>query len=119
MRKIDADALQKEIEEEIEAEKSYDDYDKGVTTGLRIALRDIKKQPTIETEPDKGWIGAEDRLPDKSQKVLVFYKALGQENNIHNDVMATNWRTKKGDFIPCDGYKVTHWRPLPEPPKGE
>lgn len=48
MRSIDADALLEEIEEEIEAEKSYDNYDKGVTAGLRIALRDIKKQPTIE-----------------------------------------------------------------------
>ena len=48
MRPIDADILLKEIEEEIEAEKSYDNYDKGVTAGLRIALRDIKKQPTIE-----------------------------------------------------------------------
>ena len=48
MRPIDADALLEEIEEEIEAEKSYDNYDKGVTAGLRIALRDVKKQPTIE-----------------------------------------------------------------------
>lgn len=53
MRPIDADVLLKEIEEEIEAEKSYDNYDKGVTAGLRIALRDIKKQTTIEAEPVK------------------------------------------------------------------
>lgn len=77
----------------------------------------IRAMQILEQARDNEWISVDDRLPEKEQKVFVFYKALGEENRIHNDVMATNWRTNKGDFIPVAGYKVTHWRPLPEPPK--
>ena len=73
---------------------------------------------TLEETADDGWISVEDRLPDKNQLVMVFYKAIGKKDRIHNDVMATNWRKSNGDFIPCAGYEITHWRPLPEPPKG-
>lgn len=83
-----------------------------------IELCEMLIKAFINAEPvNDNWISVEDKLPDKSQRVLVFYKALGQENRIHNDVIASNWRTQKGDFIPCDGYKVTHWQPLPKPPK--
>ena len=56
------------------------------------------------------WISVDDRLPDKPMKCLVY--------------------TKRGD---CGGYEityynqgfylqysnVTHWMPIPQPPKGE
>ena len=56
------------------------------------------------------WISVDDRLPDKPMKCLVY--------------------TKRGE---CGGYEityynqgfnlqysnVTHWMPLPQPPKGE
>lgn len=113
VRLIDKDKLIKKIKAEIDAQ-AWSRMCMPADSLLEI-IEDFEE----EAQPDNGWISVEDRLPDKSQKVLVFYKALGQENNIHNDVMATNWRTKKGDFIPCDGYKVTHWQPLPKPPKGE
>ena len=56
------------------------------------------------------WISVEERLPERTGKYLVF---------------TYNRRLYIGDFIDhyCDGnpqfddYKVTHWMPLPEPPK--
>ena len=56
------------------------------------------------------WISVEERLPKRTGKYLVF---------------TYNRRLYIGDFIDhyCDGnpqfddYKVTHWMPLPEPPK--
>lgn len=56
------------------------------------------------------WISVEERLPERTGKYLVF---------------TYNGRLYIGDFIDhyCDGnpqfddYKVTHWMPLPEPPK--
>lgn len=53
MRLIDIDALIEEIDEEIEYgteryEKHFDDADKYITKGLRIARKDILGQPVIE-----------------------------------------------------------------------
>lgn len=50
MRLIDIDALIEEIDEEIEygTETYFDDVDKYITKGLRIARKDILKQPVIE-----------------------------------------------------------------------
>lgn len=60
MRLIDANALIEEIDEEIEygTEKPFDDADKYITKGLRIARKDILKQPTIDAVPIKHgrWI---------------------------------------------------------------
>lgn len=66
MNLIDVDVLLAEIEEEIEYEKSYDDYDRGITAGLRIAYKDIKKQPKVEAEPIKygRWVCV-DAEPEK------------------------------------------------------
>jgi hypothetical protein len=85
---------------------------------LRMSFEDItdvvKDIPAVNR-----WIPVEDALPEKKQKVLVFYKAIGEKNNIHDDVIATNWRKANGDFIPFAGYEITHWMPLPEPPEKE
>ena len=118
MRLIDADVLLKEIEEEIEAEKSYDNYDKGVTAGLRIALRDIKKQTTIEAEPVNGWISVKDRLPPYGERVLVINEAYGAEHRYTKYNIGVTVRSPHLDFT-FWGHKVTHWQPLPKPPKGE
>lgn len=63
MRLIDADKLIEEIDEEIEygterIEKHFDDADKYITKGLRIARKDILSQPTIDAAPIKHgrWI---------------------------------------------------------------
>lgn len=114
MRPIDADDFRERMDMICDA----GGYLQPITEAVREYVKTmIDRQPTVEAEPDKGWISVDDRLPEKEQKVLVFYKALGEENRIHNDVMAINWRTNKGDFMQVAGYKVTHWRPLPEPPK--
>lgn len=84
------------------------------------ALRRVKefvKENIAAVQPVTHWISVKERLPEKEQKVLVFYKAIGEKNRIHNDVIATNWRKSNGDFIPVRDYEITHWMPLPEPPK--
>lgn len=89
-----------------------------VTCAALRRVVEFAKEYAVEVEPvNDNWISVEDKLPDKSQKVLAFYKALGEKNRIHNDLIATNWRKSNGDFIPTAGYEVTHWMPLPEPPK--
>lgn len=64
------------------------------------------------------WISVEDRLPDFGQRVLVVCKHNYCEDDDFIDILISVifedkiWRT-------WSGYKVTHWMPLPEPPKEE
>lgn len=81
MNLIDVDALLAEIEEEIENEKSYDVYDRGITVGLRIAYKDIKKQPKVEAETIKygqwewepGYVGTQARCSVCKRSPIGFY----------------------------------------------
>ena len=60
------------------------------------------------------WISVEDRLPDESVSCLVF----GPDGNYVGWVCdpVQKWWAREGDL---DDYcvEVTHWMPLPEPPK--
>ena len=67
------------------------------------------------------WISVEDRLPDKPGEYLVAYHPCHWVQNadysitqvgIDNFRGKTSWARQKYQF-------VTHWMPLPEPPKGE
>lgn len=61
------------------------------------------------------WISVEDRLPEESQLVLTW-----NQEDVKVDVYA--WI---GDYygigfmkdLMQEGFKVTHWMPLPDPPK--
>lgn len=53
------------------------------------------------------WISVEERLPEQHKEVLVV--CLG---NVGTDFIATN-----GRWYEHDHWFITHWMPLPEPPK--
>ena len=60
------------------------------------------------------WIPVTDRLPEKWKWVLVCFDGA--------DVPSTGFVNSAGDWIGEDmytNYDVTHWMPLPEPPKEE
>ena len=58
------------------------------------------------------WISVDERLPDENVRVLVYINSERSYTKIDTD------RLKEGKFVRW--YKdVTHWMPLPKPPKGE
>jgi hypothetical protein len=57
----------------------------------------------------KDWISVEDRLPDNPNEVLVFYQ--------YNDSAAGQWVTEYVDSSWLTQLPITHWMPLPGPPK--
>lgn len=74
--------------------------------------------------PD-GWISVEDRLPEKSQLLIVHCKGGSKEF-----ISVVPYSAKHKEFNWYDGIgkppenrkeyrNATHWMPLPEPPKGD
>lgn len=68
-----------------------------------------------------GWVSVEDRLPEKDEKCLCRYGF--EKNGIKHKMMFTGCL----DYYACDLQPhwqhgstelfVTHWMPLPDPPK--
>lgn len=68
----------------------------------------VEDAPAADVEPKRKWIPVTERLPEKLRFVLVFSKFVKMETDcVSND---GNWYSTPG---------VTHWMPLPEPPKEE
>ena len=64
-------------------------------------------------EQDNGWISIKDRMPEKGVDVLVY----GDIYSNGKSVVEVDCVDKGGNFFNFDEGRVTHWRPLPEPPK--
>lgn len=79
-----------------------------------------KEEPSIELVQE--WISVKDRLPEEGEYVLCVLKGFNYGGKI-----------QVCKFVPADKFKdkpyfehfrngfpsVTHWMPLPHPPKGE
>ena len=59
------------------------------------------------------WISVKDRLPEEGEDVLT-YRGSGYRVEALESVSRKYWEND----IFCY-YPVTHWMPLPQPPKGE
>ena len=106
MRLIDADELLRR-------------YDKTHVGEPGRARKLIEKAPTVG-----GWISVKDRLPKiMINKVLVWlehedlngYIGYGHYEKFHGEEMW--YDLEHGERFDKRGYIVTHWMPLPEPPK--
>ena len=63
------------------------------------------------------WISVKDRLPEEKVNCIVHYKHAYCDND---DYWAIGICFNDGEKFQINpAYKVTHWMPLPEPPKGE
>ena len=62
-------------------------------------------------ELENPWISVEDRLPDEIQSVLSF---ASRDGVFQSDYRAGNF---KKSLVVWEHLNVTHWMPLPEPPK--
>lgn len=70
MNMIDKDAVLNMIDSNIEPH-THGAWDSGYNVALGEMKEKIKQMPTVETEPDKGWISVEDRLPHTERDVLI------------------------------------------------
>lgn len=69
------------------------------------------------------WISVDDRLPDPRERVLIFidYKSDTVSPSIHDSTYTGSTFRRGGATVNAlpnnEGIGVTHWMPLPEPPK--
>ena len=66
------------------------------------------KNPTLT--PPNEWVSVEERLPEEKQRVIVRCERVGTSVGW---ILWGNWMADIGP----DAGKVTHWMPLPQPPK--
>ena len=63
------------------------------------------------------WVSVDDRLPEEKVNCIVHYKHDYCENDDYWEIGICFYDGEKFQLNPA--YKVTHWMPLPTPPKGE
>ena len=66
-----------------------------------------------ELQRKSGWISVEDRLPTLDETGYTY--VLVQMND--EFITATDYTRNEGFGLRKDSGEVTHWQPLPEPPK--
>lgn len=90
-----------------------------ITNGVRL---ETKQATETSDEKTSEWIPVSERLPEIRKKVLILHKfgpTIGEYRgyDICPGKKQFYWCGTKGSK---DTLKtVTHWMPLPEPPKGE
>lgn len=109
---------------------SHDIFSEPVTTYAKLAIEALKKENGVTVHE---WISVKDRLPEDSGYYLVVYRDKYNESiSIDFDmyVKCNIGEWWESEFA-CDITKqflratrlqeqeVTHWMPLPQPPKGE
>ena len=78
----------------------------------RVADRLIANGITVQE-----WVSVKERLPQEKVNCIVHYKHAYCDND---DYWAIGMCFYDGEKFRVDpAYKVTHWMPLPQPPKGE
>lgn len=126
VRLIDANALKEDF---------MNDYHNYMMESLRGNYHDtirisevierIEDAPTIEVKYGKDWISVKDRLPETNVNGIAHILAYDKcEGVIKADFLGESANYINGSNIfeisntSTQLYKVTHWQPLPKPPKG-
>ena len=63
------------------------------------------------------WISVDDRLPEEKANCIVYYQHSYCDNDGYWAIGMCFYDGEKFQHNPA--YKLTHWMPLPQPPKGE
>ena len=90
-----------------------------VKEAYATAARRIDEIKAADVQPVDRWISVNDRLPEEEGDVLVWI-VDGKPDGIHHleSEYIANWEYGNfydGDWNVING--ITHWQPLPEPPK--
>lgn len=84
----------------------------------------IEQIPAEAVQSADRWISVKDKLPTENALVLCYCHSLTGEGNSYmlgSQCRDGFWFMRntgiRYESFPCNEYEVTHWMPLPEPPK--
>ena len=81
--------------------------------GMIGANHDVKIQMIVNRvrrhDKQSEWVSVGDRLPDEPKHYLTIHK--------NNGMWVDLWHIHKKRFGSVGAEEITHWQPLPEPPK--
>ena len=86
---------------------SHDIFSEPVTTYAKLAIEALEKENGVTVQE---WISVNDRLPEQGEEAICIAA--------DGDMMIGKY-TEWGWMFPCYFEDLTHWMPIPEPPKGE
>ena len=86
---------------------SHDIFSEPVKTYAKLAIEALEKENGVTVQE---WISVDDRLPEQGEEAICIAA--------DGDMMIGKY-TEWGWMFPCYFEDLTHWMPLPEPPKGE
>lgn len=93
------------------------------STGMVLSsdvINNLVCAPSVkEIEPSQKWISVKDRLPEIRHVVLAFSPHHGNiwALSLHEDGFWYYWMDASRKYDPLWMGPITHWMPLPEPPK--
>ena len=86
---------------------SHDIFSEPVKTYAKLAIEALEKENGVTVQE---WISVKDRLPEQGEEAICIAA--------DGDMMIGKY-TEWGWMFPCYFEDLTHWMPLPLPPKGE
>ena len=80
-----------------------------------LIIQDLRRENAELRARVQEWISVDERLPEEKVNCIVHYKHAYCNNDGY---WAIGFCFYDGEKFQIDlAYKVTHWMPLPEPPK--
>ena len=87
------------------------EFESGFNRGLNQAMWIITHALTLT--PPNEWVSVDERLPAPTENPVLVYDCTGVNMAWYSYAMGWKYRTG------LPGVEITHWMPLPEPPKEE
>ena len=105
-----------------------DDIPMQVATALDMAISALRARQEQESKTLNEWISVKDRLPEEDDNYIVTAcdEGCSAGEGIWYSTVVVLAEYYKGSWTWYDGGReyslegiVTHWMPMPQPPKGE
>lgn len=100
----------------------HDEYSGALLDGCNYDMDLLDEIPAADVAPTPKWISVEDGLPEENRMVAIYLQwrdELTPEKTEPPECRVAMRRYGVWKFCPRGYYKITHWMPLPEPPKEE